>query len=625
MRKSIAVWIFLSVAIGLVNLFSPFQMNKLLLYLLDFETSLSDFKNLYPRFYLPLFLLFRSLPLLVIGVSLLLLYKNKKRIIESFLQAKSKDSINALGRYFLTRLIVVLIIFLCFYFLSKIGVGNVDNLHRYQLNLSRGFVLLFALMVITTFYKYSQLIKSTIHNFLFTPTSPYGLALFRIIFFLFLAGFYSAFKQTRAFRMELESAPLPYMGWFIEEFQLSTAQYELFCVFGIITAFFLTFGLFTRSMLIINAILIFIIVATPNFYGKLSHQQIYIWIAWILVWTPCADVWSIDAWINKRKGKVQNIAPKSDYAFPLKLIWLHIGIIYFFSGVYKLWNAGFDWALSGSMIYQLQEEWVQHYDQVPFIRFDHYPILLHVSGLGIILFELLFVFMLFHFVARRFAILGGLFMHNMAGYLMKIRFLHLQMMYVSFVNWDWLLLRLIEFERKIFKNKLFSNDSEINGLEHYLTDLEQNKPAPAPLQYGKTIIYIGVTIFSLNFLCGFFAIHSYPFSAYPSYSDIAPPEIDILHFEGVTANATEVDVLTEAQKSGFLREDYTIFEENIIASWKSGKNIESQVLNYWQIWRKNVPKLKEVKYLKIYYHRTPVQPEKRDQYLVNELILELEL
>ncbi len=77
-----------------------------------------------------------------------------------------------------------------------------------------------------------------------------------------------------------------------------------------------------------------------------------------------------------------------------------------------------------------------------------------------------------------------------------------------------------------------------------------------------------------------------------------------------------------AQFEKFRREHFTVFEENIIAAWKNKETIDNQVLDYWKIWTSNIPQLQEVKELKIYYHRTPVQPEKRTEFIVNELIYE---
>jgi hypothetical protein len=66
----------------------------------------------------------------------------------------------------------------------------------------------------------------------------------------------------------------------------------------------------------------------------------------------------MDAWWARRRGRIFDQSVRSAYSVPIRWIWVHMGIIYFFAGIFKLWNSGFDWALSASMINQIQTEWV---------------------------------------------------------------------------------------------------------------------------------------------------------------------------------------------------------------------------------------------------------------------------
>jgi hypothetical protein len=489
-----------------------------------------------------------------------------------------------------------------------------------QFSISRIFIIVLFITISGFIFSNFNLVKSRYKSFIFSKSSPYSLALFRIFLFYNATKWYREYGITKIFWFEsTDKASLPYMGWFIHSFDLTVSQYQFICTIGIISATFIIFGLFTRWMLILHAIVCFLIIASPNFYGKLSHNQILIWIPWILTFSRCYDVWSLDALWKKYKGKKYDTSPKSDYGIPIKIIWLHFGIIYFFAGVYKLWHAGFDWALSDSMLNQILTEWVQHYDWKPEIRVDHYPNVVKLGGLFVILFELAFPFLLFKFRTRIIAILGGLTLHKSAGYFMKIGFEKLQSLYVFFINWDWIFHKFHLLSR-LAKNKFISNDIASNQKEIYFKSILLNKNKAFEPFYGKKALYSGLFILSMNFFCGMFAIHSYPFSAYPSYSSLVKSEINLLHFEGFDKDGVRIDVLEEAQKVNFRREDYTIFENKIIYLWENDSDLEKQILEYWKIWHLKIPKLKEITTLKVYYHKTPLIPERRKEYIINELI-----
>ncbi|HKK76325.1 MAG TPA: HTTM domain-containing protein [Saprospiraceae bacterium] len=395
-----------------------------------------------------------------------------------------------------------------------------------------------------------------------------------------------------------EVSALPLWGEIAIVFGYVVPYYELIFYLGAGCSLCIALGLFTRYTLIINALLCFLIVATPNFFGKLWHNQLFIWVSWLFVASRCNDVWSIDAWRTSRRVPPCEQGTSSVYSIPIRWIWAHMGLIYFFAGIFKLWNSGFDWALSSSMINQIQTEWVQHYDRIPLPRIDHYPNLIKLGGLGLILFELLFPFLLIKPATRLFATLGGLSFHNLSAHYMYIGFYNIQHIYIAFLH---------------NIKRVFSRYAQADKHASWEELKWKNTP---------TVFKIGLVVFSLNFLCGFFSIHTYPFSSYPTYSALVSDEIDLIHFVGFDKTGAVVDILAEAQKADFRREDCTIYETNIIEAWKNDRPVDTLVKNYWHLWRSNIPALFEVKHLKVYYHRTPVQPERRQEYIVNTLIYE---
>src|SRR5690606_29975785 len=86
------------------------------------------------------------------------------------------------------------------------------------------------------------------------------------------------------------------------------------------------------------------------------------------------------------------------------------------------WDSGFDWALSRSMVNQVQLEWLQHYDKIPFFRIDLYPALLYLGGMLVIAFELAYIFLLLKKHWRWFAVAGGVLMHSLINTFLYIQF-----------------------------------------------------------------------------------------------------------------------------------------------------------------------------------------------------------
>jgi hypothetical protein len=409
-------------------------------------------------------------------------------------------------------------------------------------------------------------------RYLLKPELPYNISIFRILFFLYLILIYTVKYFNVLPTLSLNSKfALPLIGWLINLIQVSAEIYTIFYYIGVISCLFIVIGYKTRIFLIINAVCVFYLIATPNFFGKLWHEQIVIWIAWIFTFSKCYDVFSIDALINKNK-----IYKNANYTFPIRLIWLQLGIIYFWAGFYKLWDAGFDWALSESMINQVQLEWVQNYDKIPSIRIDKYPYLLHLGGMLVILFEILYLFLLFKPRFRWIPAIGGLLMHNIIGYFMYISFFFLlQIFYLFYFNFN-----------------TFFNKININAIVEG--------------KISKLSFYIGAGIISINFLFGMFNIDSYPFSAYPKYAAIIPNNIKIIHFH---CEGLEETVHNFGKKNGFMWEDYGWLEHNIIRDYENGDDVQKKLEDYWAIWKSRNSQLDICDTLKVYLQERPVAPE----------------
>ena len=199
-------------------------------------------------------------------------------------------------------------------------------------------------------------------------------------------------------------------------------------------------GLFSRTSALLTALLSIYVLGIPQFYGKVNHYHHLVWFAAILATSRCGDVLSVDAVISAwRRGewRIPGAIPSAiGYALPLRFIWILLGIGYFFSGVWKLWDTGFDWFLSDNMKLVMYQKWTELGGWTPLFRIDHYPSLYKLSALAAVVFEISFVFLIFLRRLRLLAPIGGFAFHNSTSLFMQISFPSLWRCYVSFFRWD---------------------------------------------------------------------------------------------------------------------------------------------------------------------------------------------
>jgi uncharacterized membrane protein YphA (DoxX/SURF4 family) len=536
-----------------------------------FDSSFKEFKIWFPRYYFLAFLIIKVIQFIVIVsfIKLILWFSQ-------YLKLKPECTENSFNRFFTSNLLV----FLNYLFFSLLVYYNLDFIsNSKQINfilnqtIARFFVLnsIFQICVLLFFNK--EQLLGALKNFFFKPTLPYNIALLRIIFFGYLILIYLSKLFTMLPIVGLKNKEgLPFIGWLIDALPVNPSLYIVIAIIGIISCLLIIIGYKTRISLIINAFTIFYIMATPNFFGKLWHEQIVIWISWFFVFSRCFDVFSIDAKLNKTE-----IVKSADYNFPIKFVWISLGIIYFWAGFYKLWDGGFDWALSDSMINQIQLEWAQHYDEIPAIRIDKFPNLLHVLGMLVIFFEMLYIFLLFNHKLKWIAILGGLLMHNILGYFIYISFFFLlQVFYIFYFDFTFLI-----------KNKA-------------------GKQIPKTFNYSKLAFNFGITIVIVNFIFGMFNIDSYPFSSYPSYSSIIEKDLKFIEFEC----ENKLTNLKIGKQNKFRWEDYGWLEYNLIKDIEVGKDVKDEILNYWEIWKSKNPQFCDCDIIKVNLLVRPLNPER---------------
>jgi len=551
------------------------------LVLFYFEAPHSDFIVWFPRYHAWLFGVVIGLKAIGIGAMAALLWALVRyhQRISGFFRYNGSHGYVPFIQWEGIILLIALVYYLAVYGLARVTLEGViyDDV---QVLVARGFLFHLVLQIAAILIGHWSSVLAYIRSFLLTPQLPYNIAVLRILFFCYLGFLYFSKWYSIMQNVSLESrVALPGIGWLIDVLPISQTIYSWMVGIGMVCCAMVVIGFRTRIFLLLNAVICFYIFATPNFFGKLWHEQLVIWITWFFALSRCYDVFSLDAQRSKTP-----ITSRSDYAYPVRLIWLQLGVIYFWAGFYKLWESGFDWALGSSMINQVQLEWFQNYDAVPSIRIDQWPQLLHFGGLMAILFELSFLFLLFRPRLRAFAALGGLAMHNLIGWFMYISFFHtIQVFYLSFVNFN-----------RFFVKKVTT-------------------PNVVMQQYSKPALYLGLFILSMNFLFGMFSIDSYPFSAYPKYAVLIPDTVRYIQWEGWTATDEMMDAHEIGKANGFLWESYGWLEHNLIRDHENGLEVKQRTHAYWNIWRSHNPQLVACDSIVATIMERPVAPEGKNR------------
>ena len=199
-------------------------------------------------------------------------------------------------------------------------------------------------------------------------------------------------------------------------------------------------GLFTRWAALAVVVSGLYALGIPQLYGKVDHYHHVLWFASILAFSPCSDAFSLDAirraWSAARLNAVPIArAPALAYALPLRFIWILMGIIYFFPGMWKARLSGLDWAIGPGFTNILYQKWFELGWWLPVIRVDQFPpVLLTMMALGTIVFELSFVFLIFSAKTRAIAAAAGTVFHYMTNVFLNIWFWDLNLMYLTFFD-----------------------------------------------------------------------------------------------------------------------------------------------------------------------------------------------
>ncbi|RED92303.1 hypothetical protein [Marinoscillum furvescens] len=553
-------------------------------HLFIFEYSAEQLSTYYPNFYCLVFLgsrflLYGAIPLIV---GTLITYR--KALVRSryFTWVKVAKP-QPLWREPLFQMGAALSVLLVFYL-----VGSLSAVH--QLVFTR--LTLCWLVCYGVLYLLINLesVRQAILRYLFAPVTNKHLALVRISFYGYLCYLYLFVLPKFGHFEGLIRHDLPGPGWLVNWLPITDEIYLTLSWIGLALSICCMIGIRFRSIHLLHAVVITYLITAPNLFGKLWHHQLVIWCAWILAVAPTTDYLII--------GQKNQLKASGKYGFHLKIIWLHFGLIYFFAGFYKLWLVGLDWALADTMLHQVRLEWLEHYQQLPSWRVDQTPLLLHLGGLTVILFELSFPWLLLHKTWRWLAIIGGMLMHRTIGILMYIGFgTWLVAFYLFFIPWDWFL-------------RLSSKATLVN-----------HRPDWKNYTYWVPLVFL-----LANLSCGIFRIDSYPFSVYPVYAARVPPTFSFLEYQLANKSVPPKAIWDLAQKYHFRWESFSRFEPEIILRYDQTGTIDTLAIQQqWLRWQNAIPELDTVTTVDVYILELPLDPDQYTDTLRHEFLVRLSL
>ena len=278
--------------------------------------------------------------------------------------------------------------------------------------------------------------------FFCSATEPLNLAVFRLVVFSWLLRLIVHTDFVRFVQMPAGlRVPPPGLESFFDWIPLQASAVAAVQTLAIAACAAAVVGFMTRTSAVIACVCATYLLGLPEIFGKIDHLSHHlIWFTAILAAAPSGDALSIDAlraaWRRADRGDTAPPPPSVADALPLRFVWLLIGVIYLFPGMWKL-HAGIEWFASDNIKFLMYQFWSEK-GFLPAFRIDRYPFLYRACGLGTVVFETSFFFCLFFPRLRLLALAAGLLFHLLTEIYLRIFFLSLLLCYAAFVDWNWL-------------------------------------------------------------------------------------------------------------------------------------------------------------------------------------------
>lgn len=310
-------------------------------------------------------------------------------------------------------------------------------------------------------------------------------------------------------------------------------------------------GLATRVAWTVVALGSLWLLAIPQFAGSVFHYHHLVWFAMLLAASPCGDALSIDARIARWRGRPPSTERSLAYGVPIRAAWLLIALIFFFPGLHKLLESGWEWIWSDNLQNQMYAKWLQMPELTPLFRVDRYPTLLRLGALSAVAFELSFVGLVLFRRTRLVAVAMALAFHQATAELMGIRFPALWLCYVVFVDWDALWARLSRLSLARLSLARRRRGAEAGTGEARRRSMSPPEPASPSGRWPRASMVVASVLLVGNLGYGAAGISDgWPFACYPKFHRTVEARLPALRVEVVGADGVVREVPVEAMSPG---------------------------------------------------------------------------
>jgi predicted DCC family thiol-disulfide oxidoreductase YuxK len=292
--------------------------------------------------------------------------------------------------------------------------------------------------------RYRGRVIAAVRTFFTEPGTAFNLAVFRLVFYstaLALAGVPLHTAERYASLPRGLMVPPTGFSLISGSFPISVTLVQIAFWVAVAASVLAAIGLFTRYASLAFLVAVTYFLTIPQVFGKVVHYHTIVWVAAVLVVSRTSDVLSVDAVLRARRSLTATIAPPAPsvaYFRPIKVTWLFLAISYLGPGLWKYRSAGIDWASASNMRAILYDKWYELGGYRPFVPVDRNSLLLALGGLTTLAFELGFILLIWHRYTRLLAAAMGLFFHAMNIVTLHIKFYWAMILYVTFVDWEWL-------------------------------------------------------------------------------------------------------------------------------------------------------------------------------------------
>ena len=187
-------------------------------------------------------------------------------------------------------------------------------------------------------------------RFFFEPAGPLGLALCRVWIYGFLVWDLRRYDYSHWAGVTPELwKPIVLLSWLpgpiVSSELLGGAQLVLMAALALCCL-----GLCFRWASIAAFFLALFVYGIPHCFGKVGHSQtLTIFALGIFAMSHAGRVWSLDAWIARRRGRPPAPPVSSEYQWPVRLMQVLMATVFLAAGIAKLRLTGPAWAYSDQL------------------------------------------------------------------------------------------------------------------------------------------------------------------------------------------------------------------------------------------------------------------------------------